>query len=1277
LWGWTAAYFLWQSLQFNPTMRYQLPIYPLLAMMGAWLVIRLWDYGRRTITEGRRRTNLSSLVFRLLSILLGSIILALTAAWAFAFTSVYTRTETRLEASRWIYQNIPGPINLRIQPVDGTTIQQPLAFPYESVIRPEAPFESTFIAQYDGSVQEIHLAHVTDSAAAGTQTLSLSISTASGEKLASAAIGADFAPTSDPRGKAYSLHISQPILLVRGQAYLLRLETTGGALTLTGAAPANETDFDLGLPFPVDGYNGFGGLYVGGLNFQVYYDDNADKLARFTSTLDQADTIFIPSNHQFAQIVRLPERYPLTTVYYRELLGCPPEKDIIWCYNVAEPGMFKGNLGFGLVATFESYPTLGPLVINDQFAEEAFTIYDHVKVFIFQKNADYDPAKVAAILGAVDLSHVIHLLPGQAASYKDLMLPGDQLAVQQAGGTWTDLFSWDALQNKYPGLGVVLWYLVIFAVGLFAYPIVRAALPGLADRGYPLARVAGLLLWAWLSWMAGSVGLSYSRAVIGAALGLIALLGAWQAWRQREELKIDFREKWKYFLLIEIIFLVFFLLDLLIRLGNPDLWHPYKGGERPMNFSYFNAVLKSTAFPPYDPWFAGGYINYYYYGYVIVGTPIKLLGIVPSIAYNLILPTLFASLGVSAFSVGYNLVKARPLNTENWSLITDRWPLLTGFFASASVLLLGNLGTVRMFYEGFQRLAAPGGTVDKANIFVRLFWMAKGFVLALGGMNLPYVRGDFYWIPSRVLPAASGDPITEFPLFTFLFSDLHAHMIAFMVTVLAIAWTLSVLRSKASWTSRLDAAIGLFLGGLTIGALKPTNTWDFYTYLVLTLVVLVYAILRYADVSRFPPALADWPVWLKRLLLAVGAAVTLTGLSLLLYQPFSHWFSQAYNSVEPWTGSRSNLSSYLTHWGVFLFFIVSWMTWETRNWMAETPVSALRKFRPYLELIFAALGLIILVLIGQQAWVMSSSQNTPWHGITILWLALPLAVWAALLIFRPGLLESKRLVLFMVGTSLLLTMVVELFVIRGDVGRMNTVFKFYLQAWIMLGLSAAAAVSWLLPELRKWLPGWRKTWQVIAGMLVTGAALFLLVGGVDKIRDRFWPSAPHTLDSMAYMNYATYADFGVDMDLSKDYRAIRWMQENIQGSPVIVEANCPEYHWCSRFTIYTGLPGVVGWNWHQRQQRALANDQVWNRVNEIGSFYGTTDLEAAKAFLQKYNVRYVVVGQLERAEYAPGAPNGPILAGAPDGLLKFELYNGVFWKEVYRDGQTVIYEVLP
>jgi YYY domain-containing protein len=1276
LWGWTAFYFGWQSLQFNATMRYQLPVYPLLAMMAAWLVFWLWDRRRRTTDDGRRLV-----VSRLLSAVAGVIgiaVLILTAAWAYAFTSTYTRTEPRIAASNWIIQNLPGPINLEIQQADGTTYQQPLPYSAGATITTETPYNSAFTAQADGALQEILLPHVADSAVFSNQTLNLSLTSTSGEILTTGSAMANFVPVSDVRGASYIIYPSQAITLVRGQTYMLQITTTGGMMTLSGVSFANETDYDYPLPFRLGAYDPFGGIYRGDLNLQVYWPDNSDKLSRFLSTLDASDYILIPTNHQYGQITRLPERYPLTTVYYRELLGCPVDKDIIWCYYVAKPGISKGSLGFELVATFEDYPTLGRITINDQFAEEAFTFYDHPKVLIFKKTADYNSANVQAILGAVDLSHVVQLTPRAAGTYKDLMLSSIQLAVQQASGTWSKLFDWNAVQNRYPAVGVVIWYLVILALGLFTYPVLRAALPGLADRGYPLARVVGLLLWAWLSWIAGSAGLTYSRITIGAALGLIVLLGAWFAWRQRAGLRSEWKERWKYFLLVEGLFLVFFLIDLGIRIGNPDLWHPFKGGERPMDFSYFNAILKSTTFPPYDPWFAGGYINYYYFGYVIVGTPVKLLGIVPSIAYNFILPTLFACLAMSAFSVGWNLLEAvrLPKDGESSSVVR-RLSFVGGISASAAMILLGNLGIVRMFYQGFQRMAAPGGVIDNANIFQRIIWAAKGFALAVGGASLPYIRGEFYWNPSRVLPDASGSPITEFPLFTFLYSDLHAHMIAFMLTVLVIAWALSVLLAKAKWTSRLDAAVGLFLGGLTIGALKPTNTWDFYTYFVLALVVLVYAVIRYADVSHFPSAFSNLPNWWKRLVLAVGAAVTLAGLSLLLYQPFSHWFSQAYNSVETWTGARSNISSYLTHWGVFLFFIVSWMVWETRNWMAETPVSALGKLRPYAEVILSFVAILLLFLIAQQAWVMSASQNVPWKGITILWIALPIAVWAAVLILRPGMPDAKRFVLFMIGTALLLTMVVELIVIRGDVGRMNTVFKFYLQAWIMLGLSAVAAFGWLLPEVRKWLPGWRSTWEVISVILVTSAALFIIIGGMDKIRDRWWPAAPHTLDSMAYMQYADYADFGVTMTLDEDYRAIRWMQENVQGSPVIVEANCPEYQWCSRFTIYTGLPGVLGWNWHQRQQRALMSEQVWNRVNEINAFYATTDPAAAKAFLQKYNVRYIVVGQLERAEYIPGAPDGPVTADAPNGLPKFDEYNGRLWKEVYRDGQTVVYEVLP
>ena len=183
-------------------------------------------------------------------------------------------------------------------------------------------------------------------------------------------------------------------------------------------------------------------------------------------------------------------------------------------------------------------------------------------------------------------------------------------------------------------------------------------------------------------------------------------------------------------------------------------------------------------------------------------------------------------------------------------------------------------------------------------------------------------------------------------------------------------------------------------------------------------------------------------------------------------------------------------------------------------------------------------------------------------------------------------------------------------------------------------------------------------------LLISGAALFTVFGTWGKISDRWILEAPHTLDSMTFMNYAYYDDFGQRLDLSEDYRAIRWMQDNVKGSPVIVETNCPEYRWCTRFTIYTGLPGVVGWNWHQRQQRVFTSTWVEARVAEVGNFYNSIDVEYAREFLKTYDVRYIVVGQLERAAYTP------------EGIAKFEQFNERYWREVYRDGNTAIYEVI-
>jgi uncharacterized membrane protein len=344
----------------------------------------------------------------------------------------------------------------------------------------------------------------------------------------------------------------------------------------------------------------------------------------------------------------------------------------------------------------------------------------------------------------------------------------------------------------------------------------------------------------------------------------------------------------------------------------------------------------------------------------------------------------------------------------------------------------------------------------------------------------------------------------------------------------------------------------------------------------------------------------------------------------------------------------------MTHWGVFLFLIISWMIWETREWMATTPLSELRKLFPFRGYLIAS-GIILLVLIiALLIW-----------GVSIAWFTLPLIVWAGILLLRPGLSDAKRVVLVMIGAGVALTLMVEVIVLVGDIGRMNTVFKFYLQVWTLLALSAAAGFGWILASFKRWLPSWRAVWQTMVILLVASAALYPLLGGVAKIKDRMAPDAPHTLDGMAFMAYAEYDDLGTRMDLNQDQQSIRWLQENVVGSPVIIEGNMVEYHWGNRNTIYTGLPNVIGWNWHQRQQRALSPEfLIPERLSDVAEFYITSDTSRTKDILEKYGVEYVIVGQLEHALY-PG-----------QGLEKFSSLQGVLWQEVFRFEDTVIYRVI-
>ena len=1393
IWVWMLLYYLWQGTAWVSSMRYLLLLYPLMAVVAGWGLNFLLS-NKQSFRVKRFKLTAGSITR--IGIVLTALILVSTAAWAFAFTQIYTRPVTRVEATDWIYENLDGPVNLYIetetgevklpaqyrayttlvsgqslpltfsiqeaahlvdltypdvqsigsiletveyeltildaetnQPLhespftssnplapDGNSRQSFLVFSFEqamelkagrryqavlTLVSPDSqsylsgvptanlyrnngemiqetlpkineiinqlhPYSMRVSTLNTGSVTRVEIPYLLDnSLSAGQKSLRMTLTANNDSEVVSASsvVSGSFNTPGDGRGGRVVFNFDQPLEVTQAQdlELLLELQTGEGEIMVSTPGIALESSWDDGLPLPRPGmvpYDSGAGLFRGDLNFEMYWPDEASKRERLYQVLNQADYIIMSSNRQFGTIPRAPERYPMGTHFYRELIGCGENEDTLDCYYRAEEGQISSNLGFDLLKTFTSYPNLGSLEFNDQYAEEAFSVYDHPKVLIFSKNASYDPEHTWEVLNEVDLSQAVFLTPSQLDDLKEgddlpqnqLLLSEEQLETQQEGGTWAEIFDRDALFNKRPWTGVVALYLFLMFLGWVVYPVVRLAFYGLRDKGYGFARIVGLLLFTLAAFNLGSVNVAITRASLIYCLLAIVVLSMIVAWFTRQKLLADIKENWKQFLVEELIFLVAFAFFLWIRYQNPDLWHPWRGGEKPMDFSYLNAVIKSSLFPAYDPWYAGGYINYYYYGQIIVALPIKLLGIIPSVAYNILLPLWYGMLFLGAFTVGWNLA---------WFVLKDKldndkkifgWAFWAGIASALLLAFIGNLGEIKVISDGLAALGSGGADITQVNLSQKLVWIIKGISLSAQGMELPIGAGTWYWNPSRTIP---GEPITEFPFFTFLYADFHAHLIAMPIVMAAVGWGLSLLMVKQGW-QQLARRIwwvvipAFFIGAMVIGALQPTNTWDFLTFAVFNLIIVFYV-----GWKDFPALTnAKIPRWLRKFAIPLAASAALLVFSRLLYANFSNNFFPGYSSVGFWQGPKTPVASYLLHWGLILFLIASWFGWELYHWMANTRMSALQPWRKYKQVIIGAGIGILVVLFGLLLL-----------KVSIAIIAVPLASLALFLILTTQN-DGKRLAYFMIGTGLLLTIVVELVYLVGDIGRMNVVFKLYHQAWMLLTLPLGLAVVILFSELRSWKTRNQVLFQVPLALLVFIGLLFPLLASKDKILDRMDANAPKTLDGMKYMETSSYQMNGVDMNLGQDYRAIKWMQDNVSGSPVIMEAQAYEYGWGNRYTIYTGLPGVVGWNYHQRQQRAiLANNDVWSRVEEVNAFYQSVDKSFVTDILDRYDVEYIVVGQLEFAMYSF------------EGLSKFEEWNGELWDEVYREASTVIYKV--
>ena len=1045
----------------------------------------------------------------------------------------------------------------------------------------------------------------------------------------------------------------------------------------------------------------------------LYDNDDSGKLRRLARDLADADLLVFFSNRLYGTIPRLPERYPITSAYYRLLFSGElgyELADVETAYpRLARVSLADDTLGRPGLPTPSGITSFQPsgLTVNLGFADESFSVYDHPVGLVFKNVARLDTATIRQAI--IDSAPPEALRPrSRRAASIGLLLSPEEAEAQREGGTWSEIVRPDSWTNQLP---VVAWLLLIEGVALLALPVTLVIFRPLADRGYLFSKPLGLLAVVMVAWLLASLHwMAFSRASIGLALLVLAGVSTVVLVKNRQEITEFVRRQWNVLLIGEIIFLAAFFSFVVVRMANPDLWHPFRGGEKPMELAYLTAVLKSSYMPPFDPWFGGGYLNYYYLGQFMVATLIRATGIEPAVAFNLAVALFFALTVAGAYTIVYNLAEGTRRRLQT-SMTGAHGTLAVSDDASLIETPPDQLGEspsnqgrtegepdrepdISVRPRPVEGPKEPGGMPWSSVVagiggalFVTVLGNLDGAIQVVQGAWRVLVRsapfGEFdFWRSSRMMPPdPPGHEITEFPFFTFLFADLHPHLMALPFTLLALGLALAVVLGAArnsgprgtplgglaqgGWGVREMARLATL--GVVVGSLLLINAWDFPTYMIVAVAAVFLAgYLRNGGLSLF-------------VLLETGVKAALVMLvAYLAFRPF-HLANEAFFTSLESTTNQTVLWQFLGITGLFVFIIGSFFISELRDWLVAWRRMRARAFSPGLagpvpavdRGLIGTLRVSVVALVTVVGGYILYTAVSGWLGSTIPFL---LALEALALVLGLRFLISSRVdapqltfVTVIIGVSLGLAIGLDIYRVEGDIDRMNSVFKFYLQIWVMLAL-ASAYLLWRLAHGRR-VPlihlSWaKKAWLGALIALIMSASVYTVMGTQDRLRDRFNGQVlPMTLDGTAYIQGAVYHDRKGDIDLATDFEGIRWLQEQVRGSPIILEGNTPTYRWGGRISVYTGLPSVVGWRWHQEQQRWDYRWAVGQRIDDVNRIYSTTDASEAMSLMRKYGVEYVYVGQLESLYY-PGA-----------GLEKFDDMVGEQLDQVYRNKHVRVYRL--
>lgn len=387
---WSVCFFFFMGTRFVKCIRYMLPVYPTLCLLAAWGLTSFWKWGKSWK--------------KLFPAVAAGIVLGGAILWATVFVqTIYGQEHSRVEAVRWIYENIPAVFQLSGTDESGEdSVSIPINAESLVMLSAQTALEQTFIPQQDTRVFRLRMPHV-QSADPAEEPRALQIQILDPYQQVLSDSNAALPEKLDDGPVDIALN---SVLLKTGERYTLRvLLHSGSTIHLRRNVIANE-NWDEGLPFPLDGYDPFGQLY-NGLTNQVRWSDSEEKKAMLLETLDKADYLILPSQRAMWSACRIPLTYPMTMAYYEAL--------------------FDGSLGFEQVAEFQRPFRIGPLVISDLAgtlswnqqpllpvknlsiwsAEEAFSVYDHPPVWIFKKSSRFDLQTAEEILDRIDLTKIV------------------------------------------------------------------------------------------------------------------------------------------------------------------------------------------------------------------------------------------------------------------------------------------------------------------------------------------------------------------------------------------------------------------------------------------------------------------------------------------------------------------------------------------------------------------------------------------------------------------------------------------------------------------------------------------------------------------------------------------------------------------------------------------------------------------------------------------------------------------------------------------------------